>query len=139
MDESSGRGHREKKPSEKVKEQVSGKIEKIEDDKSVVLPTYIAPNDSKFLQDQKEVPKIYDHTKISPDGTKIDFYSLGQQYGGPPSISAFIMANPQQCRKQRKAILCPGEERSTVILFPRRRSSSSICPTQRREPSSVWC
>lgn len=82
MDESSGRGHREKKPSEKVKEQTSGKIEKIEDDRSVALPTYIAPNDGKFLQDQKEVPKIYDHTKISPDGTKIDFYLLGQQYGG---------------------------------------------------------
>jgi len=81
MDESSGRRHREKKPSEKVKEQVSGKIEKIEDDKPVVLPTYIAPNDSKFVQEQKEVPKIHDHTKIAPDGTKIDFYLLGTQYG----------------------------------------------------------
>ncbi|KAL6248764.1 transcription factor, contains a PHD finger motif [Rhinocladiella similis] len=78
MDESSGRGHREKKPSEKVKEQVSSKIERVEDeDKSIVLPTYIAPNDPKFFQDQKEVPKIYDHTKRAADGERIDFYSLG--------------------------------------------------------------
>ncbi|KAL2397097.1 hypothetical protein ABEF95_000496 [Exophiala dermatitidis] len=77
MDESSGRGHREKKPTDKVKEQVSSKIDKIEDDKVVILPTYIAPNDPKFFQEQKEVPKIYDHTKIAPNGDKIDFYSLG--------------------------------------------------------------
>lgn len=80
MDESSGRGHREKKPSEKVKEQVTSKIDRVEDDdKSVVLPTYIAPNDPKFFQDQKEVPKIYDHTKRGADGERIDFYSLGTQ------------------------------------------------------------
>lgn len=80
MDESSGRGHREKKPTDKVKEQASSKIDKIEDDKVVILPTYIAPNDPKFFQEQKEVPKIYDHTKIAPNGDKIDFYSLGTQY-----------------------------------------------------------
>ncbi|OQV07921.1 hypothetical protein CLAIMM_12275 [Cladophialophora immunda] len=77
MDESSGRGHREKKPSEKLKEQVSAKIDRIEDEKPVALPTYIAPNDSKFLQDQKEVPKIFDHSKIAPNGDKTDFYTLG--------------------------------------------------------------
>ncbi|KIW66963.1 hypothetical protein PV04_06243 [Phialophora macrospora] len=77
MDESSGRGHREKKPSEKVKEQVSGKIDRIEDERPVVLPTYIAPNDPKFLQDQKEIPKFLDHTKVSPNGDKIDFCTLG--------------------------------------------------------------
>lgn len=80
MDEISGRGHREKKPSEKVKEQVSGKIDKIEDERAVVLPTYIAPNDPKFLSDQRELPKFLDHTKIGPDGQKIDFYILGTQY-----------------------------------------------------------
>jgi hypothetical protein len=80
MDESSGRGHREKKPSEKLKEQVTGKIEKLDDEKPVILPTYIAPNDPKFLQEQKEVPKIYDHTKIAPNGDKIEFFTLGTQY-----------------------------------------------------------
>ena len=79
MDDSSGRGHREKKPSEKIKEQVLGKIDKIEDEKIIVLPTYIAPNDPKFLQDQKEVPKIFDHSKIASNGDKIEFFSLGTQ------------------------------------------------------------
>lgn len=79
MDESAGRGHREKKPSEKVKEQVSSKIDRVEDEKTIALPTYVAPNDPKFLQDQKEVPKIYDHTKIAANGDKIDFFSLGTQ------------------------------------------------------------
>jgi hypothetical protein len=79
MDETSGRGHREKKPSEKLKEQVTSKIDKIEDEKSIVLPTYIAPNDPKFFQDQKEVPKIHDHTKRALNEEKIDFYSLGTQ------------------------------------------------------------
>ena len=81
MDESSGRGHREKKPSEKVKELVSAKIDRIDDDeRSIALPTYVAPNDPKFVQEQKEVPKIYDHTKIAANGEKIEFYSLGTQY-----------------------------------------------------------
>ena len=84
MDEISGRGHREKKPSEKLKEQVSGKIDKIEDDRPVVLPTYIAPNDPKFLQDQKEIPKFLDHTKIAPNGEKTDFFNLGTQYESYP-------------------------------------------------------
>ncbi len=79
MDETSGRGHREKKPSEKLKEQVTSKIDKIEDEKSIVLPTYIAPNDPKFFQDQKEVPKIHDHTKRSLNDDKVEFYSLGTQ------------------------------------------------------------
>jgi hypothetical protein len=79
MDETSGRGHREKKPSEKLKEQVTSKIDKIEAEKSIVLPTYIAPNDPKFFQDQKEVPKIHDHTKRALNEERIDFYSLGTQ------------------------------------------------------------
>ena len=77
MDEATGRGHRQKIPSEKVKEHVNGKVEKIEDDKMVVLPTYIAPNDPKFLQDQKELGKIYDHSKVGASGAKIDFFQLG--------------------------------------------------------------
>jgi hypothetical protein len=86
MDETSGRGHREKKPSEKLKEQVVAKIDKIEDDKTIVLPTYIAPNDPKFLQSQKEIPKILDHSKIAPNGDAIEFYNLGTQYEPTPSF-----------------------------------------------------
>jgi hypothetical protein len=85
MDESSGRGHREKKPSEKLKELVTAKIDKIEDEKPVVLPTYVAPNDPKFLQDQKEIPKFLDHTKIAPNGDKTEFFTLGTQCENPPS------------------------------------------------------
>lgn len=80
MDDSSGRGHREKKPSEKVKEQTGGKTDRVEDDKPVVLPTYVAHNDPKFMQEQKELPKFHDHTKIGANGEKIEFYSLGTQY-----------------------------------------------------------
>jgi COMPASS component BRE2 len=76
-DLSVGRGHREKKPSEKVKEQVGSKIDKIEDTSTIVLPTYIAPNDPKFLADQKELPKIFDHSKVVPNGERIDFFTLG--------------------------------------------------------------
>ena len=79
MDEISGRGHREKKPSEKLKEQVSTKIDKLDDEKPVVLPTYVAPNDPKFLQDQKELQKFHDHSKVAPNGDRVDFYTLGTQ------------------------------------------------------------
>lgn len=78
-DETAGRGHREKKPSEKIKEQVTSKIDRLEDEKSVVLPTYIAPNDPKFFQEQKELGKVYDHTKKAPNGDEVAFYSLGTQ------------------------------------------------------------
>ena len=84
MDETTGRGHRQKIPSEKLKEQVGGKVEKMDDDKLVILPTYIAPNDTKFLQDQRELGKIYDHTKVGPNGEKTDFFQLGTQYGSLP-------------------------------------------------------
>ncbi|RMD39795.1 hypothetical protein DV735_g5335, partial [Chaetothyriales sp. CBS 134920] len=77
MDETTGRGHRQKIPSEKVKELVGGKIEKVEDDKLVVIPPYIAPDDPKFCQEQRELGKIYDHTKIGPNAEKTEFYQLG--------------------------------------------------------------
>jgi hypothetical protein len=79
MDETTGRGHRQKIPSEKVKEQVGGKVERMEDEKPVILPTYIAPNDPKFFLDQKELGKIHDHTKVGPNGERTDFYQLGTQ------------------------------------------------------------
>lgn len=79
MDETTGRGHRQKIPSEKLKEQVGGRIERLEDDKQIVIPTYIAPNDPKFFLEQRELGKIYDHTKIGPDGERTDLYQLGTQ------------------------------------------------------------
>jgi COMPASS component BRE2 len=77
MDETTGRGHRQKIPTDKVKEHVGGKIEPLDDEKVVVLPTYIAPNDPKFLQDQKELGKLYDHSKIGANGQRVDFFQLG--------------------------------------------------------------
>lgn len=80
MEESSGRGHREKIPSAKVKEQVHKSLDKVDFSASkFVLPTYIAAKDPRFEQEQKEIPKSYDHTKIGPNGEKTDFYTLGNQ------------------------------------------------------------
>ncbi len=137
MDETSGRGHREKKPSEKLKEQVSGKIDKIEDEKLVVLPTYIAPNDPKFLQDQKEIPKFLDHTKIAPNGDKIEFYTLGTQYVSISRVPCTLLTCGTQRRKQREALLHPRKERSRHLLLPHRRGPSPLRPSQRRKPSSM--
>ena len=53
--------------------------DKPEDEKPIILPTYIAPNDPKFLLDQKEIPKFLEHSKIAANGEKIDFYTLGTQ------------------------------------------------------------
>lgn len=71
-----GRGRREKIPSAKIKEQVTGRNDKVEEEKRVTLPTYVAANDPKFFLDQKEISKSYDHTKILPSGEKVDFYTL---------------------------------------------------------------
>ena len=79
LDEITGRGHRQKIPSEKIKEQVGGRIEKMDDDKLLVLPTYIAPTDPKFVHDQRELGKIYDHSKVGANGEKTDFFQLGTQ------------------------------------------------------------
>jgi COMPASS component BRE2 len=76
MDETTGRGHRQKIPTDKAKD-VSGKVDKTDDERPVVLPSYVAPNDPKFLQDQKELSKIYDHSKLGATGERIDFYQLG--------------------------------------------------------------
>lgn len=79
MDEPvAGRGHREKIPSAKLKEQTI-KPEKVEDEKRVILPTYIAHNDPRFCLEQKELSKTLDHVKILPDGTKVEYYALGNQ------------------------------------------------------------
>ena len=76
MDEGTGRGHRQKIPTDKVR--TDGiKVEKGEDDKHVVIPSYIAPNDPKFLVDPPELAKLYDHSKVNINGEKTDYFQLG--------------------------------------------------------------
>ncbi|ETN46763.1 uncharacterized protein HMPREF1541_00952 [Cyphellophora europaea CBS 101466] len=79
MDEvAGGRGQRVKFPSDRVREQgAGGKIEKIEAEKQVVIPPWLPPNDPKFFLDAAELPKLYDHSKVSANGDKTDFYQLG--------------------------------------------------------------
>lgn len=80
MDEvSGGRGHREKIPSAKLKEQAGAAINIDKADKRVHIPLYIALRDSKFEQEQEEVKKVFDHSKIGANGEKYDFYTLGAQ------------------------------------------------------------
>lgn len=83
MDEvSGGRGHREKIPSAKLKELTGTtvvSIDKSKQDHRTFLPVYVPHRDPKFEQEQDEVKKIFDHTKISADGQRYDFYSLGPQ------------------------------------------------------------
>lgn len=81
MEETSGRGHREKIPSAKVKEQATKLLEKVDasSQRNTILPYYVAMRDPRFENEQKEIQKIYDHTKIGPDGEKTDWYSLGAQ------------------------------------------------------------
>lgn len=79
MDETSGRGHREKIPSAKLKEQAGGVAGSDKVERRIHLPIYIAQRDPRFEQEQEEIKKIYDHTKIGPNGEKHDFYALGAQ------------------------------------------------------------
>jgi COMPASS component BRE2 len=78
MDEGTGRGHRQKIPTDKVREQVGGgRIEKIEADKQVIIPPWIATDDPKFFLGPSELPKLFDHSKVGANGNKTDFYQLG--------------------------------------------------------------
>lgn len=79
MDEISGRGHREKKPSEKLKELTGATTTYDKNDKRVHLPVYIAHRDPRLEQEQDELKKTYDHTKLGANGQKYDFYTLGNQ------------------------------------------------------------
>ena len=84
MDEvSGGRGHREKIPSAKLKEQAGAAvshIDKTKTDHRTFLPVYIVHRDPKFEAEQEEIKKSHDHTKIGPNGEKHEFYVLGPQY-----------------------------------------------------------
>jgi hypothetical protein len=79
VDLSSGRGQREKKPTEKVKDTTAKKDEVASD--QLVPPKYKLPeHDPKWFEQPKEIPKTYDHTKINEKtGEKFDFYKLGPQ------------------------------------------------------------
>jgi hypothetical protein len=79
MDLSSGRGQREKKPTEKVKETTVKKEEPVIS--QLVPPKYKLPEpDPKWLEEPKEIPKTFDHTKINKvTGERFDFYKLGPQ------------------------------------------------------------
>lgn len=76
---SSGRGQREKKPTEKVKETTGKKESPVTG--QLVPPKYKLPDyDPKWFEQPKEIPKIFHHTKInSKTGEKFDFYKLGPQ------------------------------------------------------------
>ncbi len=76
---SSGRGQREKKPTEKVKDTTAKKEEPVSD--QLVPPKYKLPeHDSKWFELPKEIPKTFHHTKINQKtGEKFDFYKLGPQ------------------------------------------------------------
>lgn len=79
-DPSSGRGQREKKPTEKVKDTTVKKEEHVSD-QQLVPPKYKLPeHDSKWFEKPREIAKIFDHTKINEKtGEKFDFYKLGPQ------------------------------------------------------------
>lgn len=79
MEETAGRGHREKIPSAKLKEQVGGPVVYDKNEKRIHLPVYIAQRDSKLEQEQDELKKSYDHTKLGANGQRYDFYTLGNQ------------------------------------------------------------
>jgi COMPASS component BRE2 len=85
MDDSTlaGRGHRQKIPTDKVREHVPGaKTEKSDENNKVIIPTYIAPNDAKLLLDPPELTKLYDHSKVGIDGERIEFFQLGTHLEG---------------------------------------------------------
>ena len=75
----SGRGQREKKPTEKVKDTTVKKDDPVSD--QLVPPKYKLPeHDSKWFEQPKEITKVFDHTKINDKtGEKFDFYKLGPQ------------------------------------------------------------
>ncbi|KAK5092909.1 transcription factor, contains a PHD finger motif [Exophiala xenobiotica] len=77
----SGRGHREKIPSAKLKEQAGAAVSNIDKskpvDNKIFLPVYIVHRDPKLEAEQEELKKNYDHSKTGPNGEKHDFYTLG--------------------------------------------------------------
>ena len=79
MELTSGRGQREKKPTEKVKEISVKKDESAPD--QLIPPKYKLPEyDTKWFEQPREISKIFDHSKCDrTTGEKFDFYKLGSQ------------------------------------------------------------
>lgn len=79
MELTSGRGQRERKPTEKVKEIHVKKDESAPN--QLLPPKYKLPeHDTKWFEQPREVSKIFDHTKSNEaTGEKWDFYKLGSQ------------------------------------------------------------
>ena len=79
MDFTSGRGQRERKPTEKVKETTVRKEEVASD--QLLPPKYKLPEqDAKWFEPPKEIPKTFDHTKSNENtGEKWNFYKFGAQ------------------------------------------------------------
>ena len=79
MDSAAGRGQREKKPSEKIKELIGKKPDAFADDPERKYPPVYFADHVVVSADVKEVEKIYSHTKVTVEGKPIDIYSLGSQ------------------------------------------------------------
>lgn len=78
---SSGRGQRERKPTEKAKDTSIKKKEVVEIADQLVPPKYKLPeHDVKWFDQPKAVQKYFDHTKRDRrTGETFDFYKLGPQ------------------------------------------------------------
>ncbi len=74
-----GRGQREKKPSEKIKEAIGKKIDTIGDNSDRKNPPIYFADHVKASAEVKEIEKIYNHTKVTATGESYDFYQLGGQ------------------------------------------------------------
>lgn len=79
MDSTAGRGQREKKPSEKVKELIGKKPDALAEDPDRKYPPVYFADHVVVSADVKEVEKIYSHTKVTAKGEPIEIYSLGAQ------------------------------------------------------------
>jgi hypothetical protein len=79
MESTAGRGQREKKPSEKIKELHGKKPDTPAEDPNRAYPPVYTADHVAISADVKEIEKIYQHTKITETGEKYEFYSLGNQ------------------------------------------------------------
>jgi hypothetical protein len=74
-----GRGQREKKPSEKIKESVGKKLDNTIEDPDRKYPPLYTADHVKASAEVKAIEQIFSHTKVTATGEKYDMYSLGNQ------------------------------------------------------------